>query len=107
MAKSYKTLREKMSPRAQKRSALKAQALTAEMALAELRAARRLTQEQLATSMGINQAAVSKLERRADVYVSTLRHFVTAMGGTLEIRAKFPEGEVRITQFEELAERKA
>ena len=103
MAKNYKTLREKMSPEAQARSTDKAKALLQNMALAELRAARQMTQEQLATTMGVNQAAVSKLERRADVYVSTLRHFIMAMGGTLEIRAKFPDGEVRIDQFEKLS----
>jgi hypothetical protein len=72
-----------------------------------IRAARALTQEHLSTLLGIQQSAVSKLERRADMYVSTLRHFIEAMGGQLEIRAVFPDGAVRITQFQALAVPKA
>ena len=48
------------------------------------------------------QAAVSKLERRADMYVSTLQSFVKAMGGELKITARFPEGTVEINQFEDV-----
>ncbi|MBI3326612.1 MAG: XRE family transcriptional regulator [Nitrospinae bacterium] len=99
MAKNFKELQVKMSPESRARSEAKAQRLIEEMALDELRAARALTQEHLARLLGVKQSAVSKLERRADMYVSTLRDFITAMGGTLEIRAIFPEGDVRITQF--------
>jgi predicted XRE-type DNA-binding protein len=67
-----------------------AERLIREMALDELRAARALTQEHLSTILGVQQSAVSKLEHRADMYVSTLRHFIEAMGGQLEIRAVFP-----------------
>jgi hypothetical protein len=52
--------------------------------------------------LGVNQAAVSKLERRADMYVSTLQSFVKAMGGELKITARFPEGTVGINQFEDV-----
>jgi len=69
------------------------------MALDELRAARELTQERLAETLGIKQASVSKIERRADLYVSTLARFIEAMGGELEIRAVFPEGSVRLKRF--------
>ena len=48
----------------------------------------------------MNQAAVSKMERRADMYVSTLQDFVRAVGGELKITARFPEGTVEISQFE-------
>ena len=65
----------------------------------ELRTARELTQERLAETLGIKQATVSKIERQSDMYVSTLTKFIEAMGGTLEIRACFPEGSVRIKQF--------
>jgi hypothetical protein len=54
----------------------------------------------LAKILGVNQAAVSKLERRTDMYVSTLQGFVKAMGGELKITARFPEGTVEINQFE-------
>ncbi len=50
----------------------------------------------------INQSAVSKLERRTDMYLSTLRSYIEAMGGELEIIARFPDRAVRITQFEAL-----
>ena len=50
---------------------------------------------------GRSEASVSKLERRADMYISTLRGFVEAMGGELEIVARFPDGDVRIDQFTE------
>jgi len=64
----------------------------AEMALDELREARDMTQQHLAKILGINQAAVSKMERRADMYISTLQDFVRAMGGQLVISVVFPEG---------------
>jgi transcriptional regulator with XRE-family HTH domain len=72
------------------------------MALDELREARRLTQEHLADLLGIQQAAVSKMERRADMYISTLQSIIKAMGGTLRIEAIFPEGRVEISQFRKL-----
>ena len=90
-----------MSPEARERTSKKAERLMEEMPLNELRAARKLTQEKLAENLHVKQAAVSKLERRADMYVSTLREFIAAMGGELEITARFPDGSVRINQFEE------
>jgi transcriptional regulator with XRE-family HTH domain len=76
-----------------------------EMALDELREARDLTQEQLARLLHVNQAAVSKMERRADMYITTLQGVIKAMGGRLEIRAVFPNGVVRISQFQDLRKR--
>jgi transcriptional regulator with XRE-family HTH domain len=107
MAKNIKNLQAKMSPESQARSEATAERLIREMALDEIRAARALTQEHLSMILGVKQSAVSKLERRADMYVSTLRHFIEAMGGQLEIRAVFPEGDIRITQFQTLVEPKA
>ncbi len=72
------------------------------MPLRELRQARHLTQEALARVLRSRQALVSKLERRADMYVSSLRSYIEAMGGELEIVARFPDGAVRIRQFEEI-----
>jgi transcriptional regulator with XRE-family HTH domain len=100
MPKNFNTLREKMSPAARERSRTLAEKYRAEMALDELREARAMTQVHLAKILGVNQAAVSKLERRADMYVSTLQDFVKAMGGELKITARFPEGTVEINQFE-------
>ena len=100
MAKSFRALEQRMSASARARSEEKARKLISEMPLNEIRAARELTQEHLAKLLKVKQASVSKLERRADMYVSTLRDFVRAMGGELEITARFPEGEVRIKQFD-------
>lgn len=71
------------------------------MPLNELRQARALSQVKLAETLHVNQAAVSKIERRTDMYISTLRAYIRAMGGDLEIVAKFPDGEVKIVNFSE------
>jgi DNA-binding XRE family transcriptional regulator len=99
MPRNFRELEAKMSPEARARSDAKAKKMLAEMPLDELRQAREMTQEHLAKILGVNQAAVSKLERRADMYVSTLQDFVKAMGGELKITARFPEGIVEINQF--------
>lgn len=91
-----------MTPAARRHSARKAKLMTGEMALTELREARALTQEQLARVLLINQAAIPKMEHRADMYLSTLQGIIKAMGGELEIRAIFPDGIVRISQFQKL-----
>ena len=104
MAKNFKLLQAKMSPEARASSEAKANGMIKEMALDELRVARDMTQEHLAKILNVNQSAVSKLERRADMYISTLQQLVKAMGGSLEIRVVFPEGEVRITQFGKIGE---
>jgi DNA-binding XRE family transcriptional regulator len=99
MAKNFRELEMKMSTEARGRSDAKAKKMLAEIPLDELREAREMTQVHLAKILGVNQAAVSKLERRADMYVSTLQDFVRAMGGELKITACFPEGAVEINQF--------
>lgn len=73
----------------------------AAMALDALRDAKQLTQVQMAQLLKISQGAVSKVERRTDMFVSTLRNYVRAIGGDLEIRAVFPDGDVLIDQFSE------
>lgn len=107
MAKPFKNLKQKMSPEALARAEKRAQRMLDEMPLSELRAARLLTQKCIAKSLGINQAAVSKMERRADMYISTLRDFIAAMGGELEITARFPDGAVKIQQFEDAEQNEA
>lgn len=102
MAKNFKLLQARMSPEARARSQAKAEKMIAGMALNELRAARDLTQQSLARKLHVNQSAISKLERRADMYVSTLHDIIAGLGGALEIRAVFPEGPVRIDQFGKL-----
>jgi len=105
-ARNFEELQAKMSPEARARSEAMARAMLANMALDQLRAARELTQEHLAALLGIKQASVSKMERRTDMYIGTLSRFIEAMGGQLEIRACFPDGSVRITQFADAAQQR-
>src|SRR5664280_2806436 len=102
MTKPYNALRNKMSPQAREAAEKKAQQLLADLPLQELRQARHLSQEQLASILHVKQAAISKMEHRTDMYISTLRGFIKAMGGDLKIIAQFPDGEVQINQFEEV-----
>ena len=67
-----------------------AELLAEEMTLRELRKARRLTQASLARELGIGQDAISRLEQRSDLLLSTLRRTVEAMGGSLSLIARFP-----------------
>ena len=71
-----------------------------------LKALRKLaarSQEQIAQSLGIKQPAVFKIERQTDLYLSTLRRFVEAAGGTLELRVELPgSGVMRLTGMGEL-----
>ena len=102
MAKLFKNLVDRMPPRSRERIGQRTVELSREMALRELRQAMELTQQQIAGTLQMNQAAVSKLEHQSDMYISTLRRFLSAMGGELRIVASFPGGDVTITQFEKL-----
>ena len=73
--------------------------LKAEMPLHDLRRALALTQKELAEKLNVNQPAVSKLENKDDVYLSSLRSYIEAVGGKLKIVAEFPEGDVAISGF--------
>lgn len=102
MAKKFSQLRAGLSPEAQARVEVKAQTLLAEMPLNELRQARGLSQKVLAETLHIQQPAIAKMERRTDMYISTLRSHIEAMGGHLEVIARFPDGDVKIGNFSEL-----
>ena len=78
--------------------------LRAAMPLHELRQARAMTQKAVGDVLNVNQPAVAKLERRADMYVSNLRAYIEAMGGRLNIIAEFPQGSVVITNFADAGE---
>ncbi|MFP5338989.1 MAG: helix-turn-helix domain-containing protein [Gammaproteobacteria bacterium] len=100
MAKKFSDLRARMSPEAQARAAARAEAMLLEMQLQELRKARNVTQVDLARAMNVEQAAISKLERRDDMYVSTLRAYIEALGGELKLVASFPDADIQIHPFE-------
>ena len=82
----------KLSP-AQRRKveARAAELIAEEMTLRELRHARKLTQVRVAKKLGITQDSVSRLEKRSDLLLSTLRKTVEAMGGNLSLVAEFPD----------------
>lgn len=102
MSRPFNILRKKMSLSAQKASAKKTQKMLKEMPLQELRQAHQMSQERMAALLNTKQANVSRIERRTDMYISTLRSYIEAMGGQLDIVARFPNGEVHINQFEDI-----
>src|ERR1700689_324410 len=91
------TLKDKMkelSPAQRKKVKARAAELIAEeMTLRELRRARKLTQVEVAKTLGVTQDSVSRLEKRSDLLLSTLRKTVEAMGGNLSLVAEFPDRE--------------
>lgn len=98
-----------MSPERERRRANARAKLAAEIAayeatLAQLRRARGLTQQQLAKALELSQPEISKVERRTDVLLSTLRSYVEALGGDLHVVAQFPDQEPVALSFDELLE---
>jgi DNA-binding XRE family transcriptional regulator len=92
MATDVNDIIRKLSPAQRKKVEARAAELIAEeMSLRELRRARRLTQVRMAKKLGITQDSVSRLEKRSDLLLSTLRKTVEAMGGNLSIVAEFPD----------------
>ncbi len=109
MTKNYRTLQVELEARpdhdqraAAAKAALGAQDDVYFRRLSELRHARRMTQVALAERLHMVQPSVSRLERQADLYVSTLRRYIEAIGGRLEIHAVFPDldAELRFDDFE-------
>ncbi|MFY0664917.1 MAG: XRE family transcriptional regulator [Natronospirillum sp.] len=100
MAKPLSELRKKMSPEVQAAARAKAVGIVAEMSLADTRKLRGRSQASIAQALGIAQPNISQIEKRSDTMVSTLAAYVEALGGKLEIHAKFPDGQdVEIKQF--------
>ena len=102
MAKKFSDLRAALSEPARQQADHLAKAMLAEMPLNELRQARGLTQKMLAEVLHVQQPSIAKMEKRADMYLSTLRSHIEAMGGELEVIARFPDGAVKISNFTEL-----
>lgn len=99
MTKPFDILKSKLSGERKARIQGRIKVALEEMPLAELRQARKFTQQQIAQSLQIKQASISKMENQTDMYISTLRKYIETMGGELEIVAKFPEGSVKIDSF--------
>jgi transcriptional regulator with XRE-family HTH domain len=108
MAKSFNELRRKMPPERRRRNAAEADRMLLEMTLQELRQGiTAFSQEDIADMLQVTQGYISKLERQDDMLLSKLYAYVEALGGEVEIRAKFPNQEVRIKQFREIEKLKA
>lgn len=103
MTTKWSELKAKMAPERRERMEQRTRELIAQLPLQELRRAKDLTQSTMADLLETSQSEVSKIEHRTDMYISTLRKYVEAMGGELEIRAVFGDGTVRINQFAELS----
>lgn len=94
MARNVNDIIKGLTPaRRKKVEARAAQLIAEEMTLREIRKARKLTQQKIAKSLRIGQEGVSKIEKRSDLLISTLRTYVQAMGGQLSLVAEFPDRE--------------
>ena len=99
MTRKFSELRAKISPERRAKIDEEVKKALAEMPLNELRNARGLSQKMLAEALHIQQPAIARLEKRTDMHISTLRSHIRAMGGELEVIARFPDGDVSITNF--------
>ncbi|MGH9794648.1 MAG: helix-turn-helix domain-containing protein [Candidatus Acidiferrales bacterium] len=93
------SVKQSLSPEAQKKAHELAQQDLAEMELSELREKLELTQQDLASKMKVTQVAISRLEGRADIKVSTLRDLAKAMGGELKIIMVTARGPFELTHL--------
>ena len=94
--KSWAKIREQMPADSRTRMDEQLKETLATMPLDKMRKARSMTQTAVAERLHVDQGSVSKLENRTDMYLSTLRQYVEALGGTLELRADFPDGSINI-----------
>jgi transcriptional regulator with XRE-family HTH domain len=92
MAKSFADWMQEQSPEFRERVEARTREMAAAIRLAELRKQQNLTQKQMAERIHTSQANISKLESRADVHLSTLRQYVHALGGKLDVQVVMPDG---------------
>ena len=103
MAKTFDDLVARtMSKTSRKRAAERTKVLLRDMLLSELRKATGYSQKALATKLKMKQPSLSKLENASDMQVTTLQKIVGALGGEVEIVCKFPKGNVRLVQFDQM-----
>ncbi|HVP54427.1 MAG TPA: XRE family transcriptional regulator [Candidatus Eisenbacteria bacterium] len=104
MAHKWREICKQLSPEREARIAQRIKDEVERLSLTQPRTARELTQDNLAKILNVNQGAVSKLEKRTDMYLSTLRSYLQAMGADLQIKAVFKDQEVVIRQVEDIEE---
>jgi DNA-binding XRE family transcriptional regulator len=88
MARKLEDVMASLPPARQERVQVRAMELAT---LKDLRRAAKQTQEQMAAALGVRQDTISRLEKRSDMLLSTMRHYVESMGGKLELVARFPD----------------
>jgi transcriptional regulator with XRE-family HTH domain len=100
MAKSFDELVAKTTTKkTREKAAARTQGLLSELLLSEVRQKTGRSQQEVADSLGMKQPSLSKLEKQADMQISTLRKIVQALGGELEVLVKFPQGTFKLAQF--------
>jgi len=106
MAKSFDDLVKRTTTRkTRERAAIRSQEMLRKLLLSEIRELTGKSQQQVADAIGIRQPSLSKLEKQSDMQISTLSRIVKALGGELEVLAKFPKGIVKIDQFSKTTRR--
>src|ERR1035437_4446909 len=106
MARNYKELQAKMDRARRATNQHRVRQELQRMALEELRNAKQATQTDMAELLDVPQSSISRIEQRADMYLSTLRNYIHAIGGELRIQAVFPDGRaIVIDRFGEYEER--
>jgi transcriptional regulator with XRE-family HTH domain len=106
MAKSFDELvKRTTTQKTRAKAARRAQQLRGELLLSEIRELAGKSQTEVADTLGMKQPSLSKLEKQADMQISTLRKIVAGLGGELQVLAKFPKGIVKIDQFDKASRR--
>jgi DNA-binding XRE family transcriptional regulator len=99
MAKSFDSLvRRTTTKRTRDRAAKRTKELLGELLVSELRQMTGKSQREIAALIGIKQPSIAKIEKQNDMQISTLEKIVKALGGELELVARFPRGTVKIRQ---------
>ena len=101
MARSFRELEKTMSTESLARANSRAREMMTEVLLSEMRKSAGVTQEELASRLGIKQPTLSRLESQDDMQISTLKRVIESLGGRLEIIARLPDGDVRLSQFQD------
>jgi DNA-binding transcriptional regulator YiaG len=100
VARKWSELVARMSPESKARVAAAVERMKREIPLIEVRRQLNLSQQALAERMGVSRSSVSRFERQSGMHLRELRRIVEAMGGELEITARFPDGEIRLDEWE-------